>query len=98
MVTSTAAPGKTFASRSELAVPYKSDWHKYSLKQREAGLPLLKEADFTAPWEAVLALRKEKEAKEHSGTNHIKPGKISKKKEETKGEWRKHHQNPRRIQ
>jgi hypothetical protein len=40
----------------------------------------LEEADFTARWEAALALRKEKEAKAHNGLNHIKPGKTSKKK------------------
>jgi len=71
MLTSTTAPGKTFSSRSELADHYKSDWHKYNLKRREAGLPLLEEGDFMARWEAALALRKEqKEGK--SGTGHLK--------------------------
>mmetsp|Transcript_974 Transcript_974/g.1772 ORF Transcript_974/g.1772 Transcript_974/m.1772 type:complete len:433 (+) Transcript_974:86-1384(+) len=69
-LTSTTAPGKTFASRAELADHYKSDWHKYNLKRREAGLPLLEEAEFQARWEAALALRQEKEKK--SGTDHIK--------------------------
>ena len=72
MLTSTTAPGKTFASRAELAEHYKSDWHKYNLKRREAGLPLLEEADFRARWEAALAMRKEKEAKMHAGTGHLK--------------------------
>jgi pre-60S factor REI1 len=78
--TSTTAPGKIFRSRSELAEHYKSDWHKYNLKRREAGLPLLKEDDFQARWEAALALKKEKEAKAHSGTDHIKASKKKKKK------------------
>lgn len=70
--TSTTAPEKVFSSRSELAEHYKSDWHKYNLKRREAGLPLLKEVDFQARWEAALALKKEKELKARSGTDHIK--------------------------
>lgn len=78
MLTSTTAPGKTFASRGELADHYKSDWHKYNLKRREAGLPMLQETDFQDRWEAALALRKEKEAKAHSGTAHLK-NKSSKK-------------------
>ena len=67
---STTAPGKTFASRSEIADHYKSDWHKYNLKRREAGLPLLEEKEFRMRLEAALALRKEKEKK--NGTDHIK--------------------------
>jgi pre-60S factor REI1 len=80
MLTSTTAPGKEFSSRSELADHYKSDWHKYNLKRREAGLPLLEEPDFQARWEAALALRKEKEAKAHSGTDHLKHQRASSKK------------------
>ena len=62
-LSSTTAPGKVFGSRAELADHYKSDWHKYNLKRREAGLPLLGEQDFQARWEAALALRAEKEKK-----------------------------------
>ena len=69
-LTSTTAPGSTFASRSELADHYKSDWHKYNLKRREAGLTLLEEKEFKARLQAALALRKEKEKK--NGTDHIK--------------------------
>lgn len=72
MLTSTTAPGKTFLTRAELAEHYKSDWHKYNLKRREAGLPLLEEPDFQARWEAALALRKEKESKAKTGTDHLK--------------------------
>jgi len=69
-LTSTTAPGKTFASRSEIADHYKSDWHKYNLKRREAGLPLVEEKEFQMRLEAALAMRKEKEKK--NGTSHIK--------------------------
>ncbi|GAX13322.1 pre-60S factor REI1 [Fistulifera solaris] len=65
---STTAPGKLFASREELAAHYKSDWHKYNLKRREAGLPMLLEPDFQARLDAALALRQEKE----TGTSHLK--------------------------
>ena len=78
-LTSTTAPGKLFESRSELADHYKSDWHKYNLKRREAGLPLLEEPDFKVRLEAALALRRERETKnERSGTDHL--SKNSKKK------------------
>jgi len=70
VLTSTTAPGKTFDSRGEIADHYKSDWHKYNLKRREAGLALLEEKEFVARLEAALALRKEKEKK--NGTDHIK--------------------------
>lgn len=81
-LTSTTAPGKIFSSRAELAAHYKSDWHKYNLKRKEAGLPLLREADFQARLEAALALRKEREKREErSGTNHLK-NKDNKKKQQ----------------
>lgn len=83
-LTSTTAPGKTFASRSEIAEHYKSDWHKYNLKRREAGLPLVEEKEFQMRLEAALAMRKEKEKK--NGTGHIKNinSKKNKKKQKFK--------------
>jgi pre-60S factor REI1 len=78
-LTSTTAPGKVFASRSELADHYKSDWHKYNLKRREAGLPLLLEADFNARLAAALSLRQGQE-EERNGTSHLKKGKKQKQK------------------
>jgi pre-60S factor REI1 len=82
-LTSTTAPGKVFASRSELAEHYKSDWHRYNLKRREAGLPLLQEADFQARLQAALALKQEREGKqERSGTNHLKNKNKKKNKQQ----------------
>ena len=80
-LSSTTAPGKTFSSRNELANHYKSDWHKYNLKRREAGLPLLEEKEFQTRLEAALLLREEKEKK--NGKGHIKNinSKKNKKKE-----------------
>ena len=69
-LTSATAPGKIFLTRSEIANHYKSDWHKYNLKRREAGLPLVEEKEFQMRLEAALAMRKEKEKK--NGTDHIK--------------------------
>lgn len=84
-LTSTTAPGKIFKTRAELAEHYKSDWHKYNLKRREAGLPLLQEAEFQARWEAALALRKEKERNSAvSGTDHLKTNKKLTKKQQLK--------------
>jgi len=83
-LTSTTAPGKTFASRSEIAEHYKSDWHKYNLKRREAGLPLVEEKEFQMRLEAALAMRKEKEKK--NGTGHIKN--INSKKNKKKQKYK----------
>jgi pre-60S factor REI1 len=69
-LTSTTAPGKVFTSRAEMTEHYKSDWHRYNLKRREAGLTMLEEAEFKARWEAALAVRREKES--NSGTGHLK--------------------------
>ncbi|KAL9184338.1 hypothetical protein ACHAXT_002424 [Thalassiosira profunda] len=92
-LTSTTAPGKFFASRSDLQSHYKSDWHRYNLKRREAGLPLLNETDFNLRLEAALALRKEREGREaRSGVDHRKDkgqrGKKEKKKSQGKGRRR----------
>lgn len=76
-LTSTTAPGKLFASRTEIADHYKSDWHKYNLKRREAGLPLLLETDFQARLAAALSLRQEEG---RHGTSHLKKGKKHKNK------------------
>ncbi|KAL3910175.1 MAG: hypothetical protein SGARI_002253, partial [Bacillariaceae sp.] len=86
-LTSTTAPGKVFASRQELADHYKSEWHKYNLKRREAGLALLEKSEFQARWEAALALRQEKEKNSAvSGTDHLKDGKKLTKKQQLKKE------------
>lgn len=70
-LTSTTAPGKVFSSRADLAAHYKSDWHRYNLKRREAGLPVLLEGDFQARLEAAKALRQDKQA----GKDHLKRNK-----------------------
>lgn len=73
---SATAPGKLFASRIDLQNHYKSDWHKYNLRRRSSGLPMLNESDFMARLEAALALRGEKEEREgkagRNGVGHRK--------------------------
>ncbi|KAL3812171.1 hypothetical protein ACHAXA_011857 [Cyclostephanos tholiformis] len=72
-LTSTTAPGKIFASRSELKEHYRSDWHRYNLRRREAGLNMLNESDFRNRLDAAMSLRKEKdEREERNGMGHIK--------------------------
>eukprot|EP00985_Skeletonema_marinoi_P020457 scaffold12176_cov144-Skeletonema_marinoi.AAC.18 len=89
-LTSTTAPGKTFNSRSELQEHYKSDWHRYNLKRREAELPMLNEADFNTRLEAAVALRKEREGREaRSGADHRKD--KSKKTKKSKKQAKKEH-------
>ena len=86
-LTSTTAPGKVFESRAEIAEHYKSDWHKYNLKRREAGLALLKEEDFRMRLETALALRKEREGREErTGKDHLKnKQKERKRKQQQQG-------------
>jgi pre-60S factor REI1 len=69
---SATAPGKLFSSRIDLQNHYKSDWHKYNLRRRSSGLPMLNEFDFNARLDAALALRREKEEREgKSGRNGV---------------------------
>uniref|UniRef100_A0A7S1BI44 ZN622/Rei1/Reh1 zinc finger C2H2-type domain-containing protein n=1 Tax=Corethron hystrix TaxID=216773 RepID=A0A7S1BI44_9STRA len=70
-LTSTTAPGETFFNRAALAEHYRSDYHKYNLRRRSAGLPCLQRQDFEARLAAALALRAEKEDK-RDGTAHLK--------------------------
>jgi len=78
-LTSTTAPNKIFHSREELAQHYKSDWHKYNCKRKEAGLPLLREEDFEARLQAALAVKRERENKQQKeGKDHLKKDKDRK--------------------
>uniref|UniRef100_A0A6U4JVJ0 Ribosome maturation protein SBDS n=1 Tax=Hemiselmis andersenii TaxID=464988 RepID=A0A6U4JVJ0_HEMAN len=44
---SATAPGVVFATREELTVHMKSDWHKHNLKLKSEGKPLLSRDEFT---------------------------------------------------
>ena len=73
--TSTTAPGIVFATRTELAEHYKSDWHRYNLKRREAGLPMLFLHDFQTRLQAAAAVKAAQENVAHTGTDHLKHNK-----------------------
>lgn len=73
ILTSTTAPGRVFASRAELAAHYQTAWHRYNLKRREAGLPVLLQADFDARWAAAQAVHTERTqggGKKRNNHNH----------------------------
>ena len=82
----------------DLQQHYKSDWHRYNLKRREANLPMLNEIDFNARLEAALALRKEREGREErSGVDHWKDKndtKKNKKKNNKKQLGKQHKRKP----
>ncbi|KAL7574064.1 hypothetical protein ACA910_015642 [Epithemia clementina (nom. ined.)] len=85
-LTSTTAPGKVFGSRLELAGHYKSAWHKYNLKRRQAGLAPLLEPDFQARLAAAQEAFAEQQQfdsknKHHTtnGTSHLKADHKKKK-------------------
>ena len=40
------APGVAFTTMDELKAHYRSDWHRYNLKRKVAGLPVVGEALF----------------------------------------------------
>ena len=80
-LTSTTAPGKVFATRAELAAHYQTQWHQYNLKRRQAGLPMLVEADFEARLAAAQALRQETKV---AGKDHLKQTKVRKEKKQEK--------------
>jgi pre-60S factor REI1 len=84
-LTSTTAPGQMFASRGELAEHYKSDWHKYNLKRREANMAMLTNDEFSARLEAAMALRREREGRAvRSGRDHLKDKSAAKEKKKEK--------------
>jgi len=78
-LTSTTAPNKIFLSREELSQHYKSDWHRYNLKRKEAGLPAINEEEFRARLEAAVALRREKEKVAKKDHLKDKSGGVGKK-------------------
>lgn len=77
-LTSTTAPGTVFASREDLAAHYQTDWHRYNLKRREAGLPVVGQADFEARKAAAQALRKQDEEQKASKQDHVKKNRKKK--------------------
>ena len=73
------APGVLFESPQALREHYKTDWHRYNLKRKVAGLPPISAASFTKRREAALKLR-EKAAAPQKGANHLSKSKKSRAK------------------
>eukprot|EP00615_Pteridomonas_danica_P006576 CAMPEP_0114341286 /NCGR_PEP_ID=MMETSP0101-20121206/8948_1 /TAXON_ID=38822 ORGANISM="Pteridomonas danica, Strain PT" /NCGR_SAMPLE_ID=MMETSP0101 /ASSEMBLY_ACC=CAM_ASM_000211 /LENGTH=410 /DNA_ID=CAMNT_0001474843 /DNA_START=27 /DNA_END=1256 /DNA_ORIENTATION=- len=78
-VTCYTAPGVTFDDRASLQEHYKSDWHRYNLKRKVAGLPPLPNDQFEARKAAALAAKgdQEKKAASHK-LDHVKQNKKDK--------------------
>ena len=84
-LTCTTAPGHVFANRGELAEHYKSDWHAYNLKRRQAGLKLLTRLEFAARLQAAQAARREQELLQQTQKqSHLKKDKKHKNKKDNK--------------
>lgn len=83
-LTAATAPGAVFESRSDLAAHYQSDWHRYNLKRRESGLPVLLQSDFEARRDAALALQREAE-QANTKANHKKNRRLRKEARKSGG-------------
>jgi pre-60S factor REI1 len=78
-VTCYTAPGTIFEDRESLQEHYKSEWHRYNLKRKVAGLPPLPRDQFEARKNAALAAKGEQDAKAASHKlDHVKEGKKEK--------------------
>jgi hypothetical protein len=71
------APGILFANPNALRQHYKSDWHRYNLKRKVAGLPPITSAQFHKRREAALRLRAQA-GEPQKGKSHLNQKKIAK--------------------
>merc|ERR1719502_716181 len=71
------APGVLFANPNALRQHYKSDWHRYNLKRKIAGLPPITSAQFNKRREAAMRLRA-KAGEPQKGKSHLNQKKIAK--------------------
>ena len=74
------APGVLFDTPQALRDHYKTDWHRYNLKRKVAGLPPISAASFQKRREAAIALRKQSSTPE-KGKDHLNKSKQSKKQQ-----------------
>jgi len=66
------APGKVFGSEEEYKAHYRSDWHRYNLRRKIAGLEMVTEEEFDAKREAAAASQGTEARQSYS---HVKPSK-----------------------
>ncbi|EEH57006.1 uncharacterized protein MICPUCDRAFT_47346 [Micromonas pusilla CCMP1545] len=92
-LTCNTAPGVTFLDMDELKEHYRSDWHRYNLKRKVAGLPVVGKELF----ERVMAQAAgAKEAGKQTGTSHLKrPEELPRSVQRAKRmeEWVEHHKD-----
>lgn len=75
-LTCQTAPGVTFPDRVSLQEHYRSDWHRYNLKRKVAGLPPLNHAQFEARKAAAQAAHAQGQGS--AKQDHVKPSKKEK--------------------
>lgn len=92
-VTCYTAPGVVFEDRPSLQEHYKSEWHRYNLKRKVAGLPPLPRDQFEARKSAALAAKGDQEAKADSKkldhVKHDKKEKVAEKAAQRKQQLKK---------
>lgn len=76
-ITCFTAPGIMLTDRAALHEHYRSEWHRYNLKRKVAGLAPLSKADFDARKAAALAARAE-QARDLGKQDHVKENKKEK--------------------
>ena len=64
------APGVTFTTMDELKEHYRSDWHRYNLKRKVAGLPVVGRELFERVMQQAAAGKNG--AQKVTGTSHLK--------------------------
>lgn len=87
------APGVAFTTMDELKAHYRSDWHRYNLKRKVAGLPVVGEALFQRVMQqaAGAAGEAKRVGKSHLKRPELEPRSVAKAKRlET---WIEHHRD-----
>ena len=82
LLTSVTAPGVVFESKEAFLEHYRSDWHRYNLRRKVAGLAMATKEDYEAK---VLAQREaEEDDKEEKKESHLKADKKKRNKKKKK--------------
>ena len=89
------APGVAFATMDELKAHYRSDWHRYNLKRKVAGLPVVGKELF----ERVMAQAGADQrggGRRETGRDHLKrPDELPRSVQRARRmeEWAEHHKD-----
>ena len=74
-VSAYTAPGVLFTNRESLRAHYTSDWHRYNLKRKVAGLAPLVKDEFEARKAAALLAKQDKDGNVSKKQDHVKSSK-----------------------